>query len=281
MSTLFLVATPIGNLEDFSPRGQRVLSEVSLIAAEDTRHSRKLLSHYDIHTPLTSYFDHSERHKLEKMLSELQKGDLALISDAGTPAINDPGYPLVRAALDAGHQVSPVPGPSAPIAALAASGLTSDQFLYLGYPPRKPRERQTSFQQIRDLPYTLIWLESPHRLSDSLEDLLDVLGDRQVSIAAEMTKKFERFFRGTLSQAITHFEQEPVRGEFTIVLAGADFEQEIWDESQVKSSLAKGLEASHPPSQLARQVAADAGWPRRQVYDLLQEMQKSSKKETT
>ena len=281
MSILYLVATPIGNLEDISPRALRILSEVTLIAAEDTRHSRKLLSHFDIHTPLFSYFDHSDHHKLDKLLVALQKGDLALISDAGMPAINDPGYPLVRAALDAGHAVSPVPGPSAPIAALAASGLPSDQFLYLGYPPRKSAQRQASFEHIRDLPYTLLWLESPHRLSDSLNDLQAVLGVRQVVVAAEMTKKFERFFRGTLSEAVTHFEEEPVRGEFTIVLAGAQADHEIWDEAQVKLSLNQGLEGTQPPSQLAKQVAAQAGWPRSQVYDLLQRLRRSSKKETS
>jgi 16S rRNA (cytidine1402-2'-O)-methyltransferase len=259
-----LVATPIGNLEDFSPRAQRILNEVSRIAAEDTRHSRKLLSHYGIHTSLTSYFDHSNQHKLDKLLAALEKGDIALISDAGMPAINDPGYPLVRAALDARHEVSPIPGPSAPISALAASGLPSDQFLYLGYPGRKSKERQDSFSQM---------------LAATLVDLQAIFGDRQVSVAAEMTKKFERFFRGTLGEAITHFEEEPVRGEFTIVLAGAEATQEIWDEAQVKRSLEEGIENNLPPSKLARQVAAKAGWPRRQVYDLLQQRQKSSKKE--
>jgi len=280
MSTLFLVATPIGNLEDFSPRAQRVLKEVSLIAAEDTRHSRKLLSHFDIHTALTSYFDHSNEQKLEKLLSKLDKGDLALISDAGMPGINDPGYPLVRAALDAGHSVSPVPGPSAPVAALAASGLPSDQFLYLGYPARKSKERQDSFRLIETLPYTLVWLESPHRLTDSLEDMQAILGDRQVAVAAEMTKKFERFFRGPLSEALVHFEQEPIRGEFTIVVAGAAQQSELWYEEQVNSALVKGLEISQPPSQLAKQVSSLSGWPRRKVYALIQDIQKSSKKET-
>lgn len=279
MSTLYLVATPIGNLEDFSPRAQRILSEATLIAAEDTRHSRKLLSHFDIHTPITSYFDHSERKKLDKLLAALQKGDIALISDAGMPAINDPGYPLVRAALDAGHHVSPIPGPSAPIAALAASGLPSDQFLYLGYPPRKSKERQSSFEEIRDLPYTLVWLESPHRLSHSLKDLQSVLGDRQVTVAAEMTKKFERFFRGTLSEAVIHFEKEPVRGEFTIVLAGAKVGDELWSEQQVSSLLEEGLNGSLPPSQLARQVAAQSGWTRSKVYKRLQKVQAGKSKQ--
>ena len=206
MSTLYLVATPIGNLEDISPRALRILREVPLIAAEDTRHSRKLLSHFDIHTPMESFFQHSERHKLDKLIAALNNGDLALISDAGTPGINDPGYTLVRAALDAGHSVSPLPGPSAPIAALAVSGLPTDQILYLGYPPRKSGERRASFEKISQLPYTLIYLESPHRLAASLADLLHVFGDRQIAVATEMTKKFERFFRGNLSAAITHFE---------------------------------------------------------------------------
>lgn len=277
MSTLFLVATPIGNLEDLSPRGQRVLREVKLIAAEDTRHSRKLLNHLDIHTPLTSYFEHNERLKLDDVLAALETGDVALISDAGMPGINDPGYLLARAALDAGHQVSPIPGPSAPIAALAASGLPSDQFLFLGYPARKSSERQRDFENIATLPYTLIFLESPHRLLPTLQDLRAILGDRQVAVAAEMTKMYERFFRGSLSGALAFFEKEPARGEFTIVVAGAQPEAERWSQEQVLSALRDGLADEEKPSQLARRVAAEAGWPRSQVYDLLQELRKETK----
>lgn len=273
MSTLFLVATPIGNLEDLSPRAQRVLREVKLIAAEDTRHSRKLLTHFDIHTPITSYFEHNQRHKLDEVLRILSLGDVALISDAGMPGINDPGYLLVRAALDAGHQVSPVPGPSAPIAALAASGLPTDQFLYLGYPPRKASERHRALEQVAALPYTLVLLESPHRLLPTLEDLREVLGDRQVAVAAELTKMYERFFRGSLSEAFALYEREPARGEFTIVVAGAQTAAE-WDEVRVRDALKVGLGGDQPPSQLAKQVAAAAGWPRSKVYALLQEIQK-------
>lgn len=274
MSTLFLVATPIGNLEDMSPRAIRVLKEVRLIAAEDTRHSRKLLTHFEIHTPLTSYFDHSQPHKLDDVLAALEVGDVALISDAGTPAINDPGYPLVQAALAAGHQVSPVPGPSAPVAALAASGLPSDHFLYLGYPPQKSGDRQRTFAKVVDLPYTLIYLESPHRLSDTLADMLAVFGDRQVAVAAELTKLYERFFRGSLSEAVDFYQREPARGEFTIVLAGAPETAGAWGEAQVKSALQHGLGENIPPSQLAKQVAAEAGWPRSEVYDLLEKIRK-------
>lgn len=267
MSILFLVATPIGNLEDLSPRAQRILGEVTLIAAEDTRHSHKLLKHFGIRTPLTSYFEHNERVKLDKVLAALEQGDAALISDAGMPAINDPGYLLVSAALAAGHQVSPVPGPSAPIAALAASGLPSDQFLYLGYPARKSGERRGEFEKIAALPYTLVFLESPHRLLDTLQDLHAVLGDRQVCVAAELTKLYERFWRGPLSAAVEVFAQEPARGEFTLVVAGTSTGAEAWDEDRVRAALQAA--AGEAPSQLARRVAAEAGWPRSRVYDLL------------
>jgi 16S rRNA (cytidine1402-2'-O)-methyltransferase len=274
MSTLFLVATPIGNLEDLSPRAQRVLHEASLIAAEDTRHSHKLLNHFNIKTPLTSHFEHNQRHKLEDVLAVLAKGDVALISDAGMPGINDPGYLLVRAALDAGHTVSPIPGPSAPIAALAASGLPTDHFLYLGYLPRKTSERRHSLEAITELPYTLVFLESPHRLLATLEDLREMLGDRQISVAAELTKMYERFFRGSVSEAFTFYEKEPARGEFTLVVEGAKPEVTAWDERRVEAALAAGLGREQPPSQLARQVASHSGWPRSKVYSLLQQIQK-------
>jgi 16S rRNA (cytidine1402-2'-O)-methyltransferase len=267
MSTLFLVATPIGNLEDLSPRAQRVLKNVALIAAEDTRHSGKLLKHFGVTTPLTSYFAHNERARLDEVLDTLQRGDVALISDAGMPGINDPGYLLVRAALEAGHQVSPVPGPSAPIAALAASGLPTDQFLYLGYPPRKAGERRQAFKAVAGYPYTLVYLESPHRLLATLQDLHASLGDRQVAVAAELTKLYERFFRGTLSAAVLFYESEPARGEFTIVVAGATDQAVVWGQDQVLAALQ--ADKGESPSQLARRVAAEAGWSRSQVYDLL------------
>src|SRR5512137_293778 len=183
MGTLYLVATPIGNLEDMSPRAVRTLREARLIAAEDTRHTRQLLTYFDLHTPLTSYFEHNKLAKLDKILSALADGDVALVSDAGTPAINDPGYELVKAALNAGHTVSPVPGPSAPIAALAASGLATDAFLYLGYLPRNSAERRGLLQEVAGLPYTLVFLETPHRLKAALDDLLTVLGDRSMAAA--------------------------------------------------------------------------------------------------
>lgn len=273
MGTLFLVATPIGNLEDLSPRAQRVLGEVALIAAEDTRHSGKLLQHFGIRTKLVSFFEHNQRARLDEVLDALQAGDVALISDAGMPAINDPGYLLVRAALDAGHNVSPVPGPSAPVAALAASGLPTDEFLYLGYPGRKSAERKREFENVAALPYTLIYLESPHRLQETLADMHAVFGDRQVAVAAELTKLFERFFRGSLAEALEFIEKEPARGEYTLVVAGAQ-RSETWDEARVLDALRAG--GDQPPSQLAREIASQAGWPRSKVYDLLQSLQKKA-----
>ena len=273
MSTLFLVATPIGNLQDISPRALDTLRSVRLIAAEDTRHSGKLLKHFGISTPLTSYFEHNQRTRLDEVLAALSLGDVALISDAGMPAINDPGYLLVRVALEAGHGVSPIPGPSAPIAALAASGLPSDHFLYLGYLPRKSSERQRALQDVAGLPYTLIFLESPHRLHASLEDLYKTLGNRRVVVAAEMTKLYERFFRGSIKEALDFYEEEPARGEFTIVIEGAHHNAEAWNEAQVLAALEAGLAGSQKPSQLARQVATEAGWKRSEVYDLLRRLQ--------
>src|SRR5512146_1892567 len=176
MGTLYLVATPIGNLEDMSPRAVRILREARLIAAEDTRHTGKLLKHFAIETPLTSYFEHNKLKKLDSILAALAVGDVALVSDAGMPAINDPGYELVKAALASGLDVRPVPGPSASISALAVSGLPTDSFLYLGYLPHKATDRRKAVGQIANLTYTLIFLESPYRVVESLEDILAVLG---------------------------------------------------------------------------------------------------------
>ncbi len=269
MGTLFLVATPIGNLEDLSPRALRVLREVRLIAAEDTRVTRKLLSHFDLHTPLTSYFEHNKLTKLDSILSALTQGDVALVSDAGTPAINDPGYELVRAALAAGHTVSPIPGPSAPMAALAASGLPTDSFLYLGYLPRKASERKQALRQIADQAYTLIFLEAPHRLLDTLGDLETCLGDRPAVLARELTKVHEEIWRGSLSQARAHFTQQEPRGEFTLVIGGQKTEtRTAWTEEQLHSAIRLGLNSGESPASLAARLAEASGWRRREIYKL-------------
>lgn len=267
MGTLYLVSTPIGNLEDISARALHILGDVQLIAAEDTRVTRKLLSHFDLHTKLVSYFEHNKLTRLDSVLASLATGDVALVSDAGTPALNDPGYELVRAALAAGHRVSPVPGPSAPIAALIASGLPTDSFLFLGYLPRTASERKSQLKRVLDLPYTLIYLEAPHRLLSSLRDLEELLGDRRIAVARELTKLHEEVWRGTLRTALEHFK-EP-RGEFVLVLEGNRHPETMkWTEEELLGAIHAGLENGETPSTLAARLAASSGWRRRDVYAL-------------
>lgn len=269
MGTLYLVATPIGNLEDLSPRAVRTLREARLVAAEDTRHTRALLTHFGIHTPLTSYFEHNKLAKLDKILAELSQGDVALVSDAGTPAINDPGYELVKAALDAGHAVSPVPGPSAPIAALAASGLPTESFLYLGYLPRKRGERKAFVGQIANFPYTLIFFETPHRLLDSLEDLQAVLGDRSMCAAREMSKVHEEFVRGRISQVRAHFTEREPRGEFVLVIRGqVSVSSDVWERETLLAAIRKEQKAGKKAREIAAALTAPSGWPKREIYAL-------------
>lgn len=269
MGTLYLVATPIGNLEDISQRALRVLREARLVACEDTRQTRKLLSRYTIPTRTASYHEHNKLSRLESILAELEAGDVALVSDAGTPGLNDPGYELVRAALERGYSVSPIPGACAPIAALVVSGLPTDAFLYLGYLPRKSSERRQRLASVAALAHTLVLLEAPHRLLGSLEDLLAVLGDRQAAIARELTKAHEEVFRGSLREAIDYFREQAPRGEFTLVISGQVESPRAWSLDEVEGRAAELLAQGAPPSTVASQVAALSGWPRREVYRLI------------
>ena len=270
MGNLYLVATPIGNLEDMSLRAVRILRESILIAAEDTRHTGTLLKHFEIKTPLTSYFEHNKLNKLDFILEHLSKGDVALVSDAGTPAINDPGYELVKAALASNFDVIPVPGPSAPVAALTVSGLPTDSFLYLGYLPHKASERRKAVTQVANLHYTLIFLESPHRIVDSLEDILSVLGDRQICVAREMTKMFEEYWRGPISGAVEHFKSKEPRGEFTLVVAGRkEEERSVWTESELLKAIKKELNAGKSAKEISSELAEQSGWNKKEVYNLI------------
>ena len=279
MGTLYLVATPIGNLEDMSPRAIRVLREASLIAAEDTRHTGKLLKHFGIETPLTSYFEHNKLSKLDFILDKLSQGDVALVSDAGMPAINDPGYELVKAALASDFDVLPVPGPSAPISALAVSGLPTDSFLYLGYLPHKASERRKSVERISDSYYTLIFLESPYRIVESLEDILSILGDRKICVAREMTKMFEEYWRGTVTGAVEYFKAQPARGEFTLVVEGkTKDEREVWTEEQVLKAIKKELKGDKSAKDISAELAEQSGWSKKDVYRLVN--QKGKKNES-
>lgn len=277
MGVLYLVATPIGNLEDMSPRAIRILKQAQLIAAEDTRHSGKLLQHFGISTRMLSYHEHNKLRRLDEVLAALAQGDVAVISDAGTPALNDPGYELVRAALHAGYPVCPVPGPSAPLAALVASGLPTDSFLYLGYPPRRQKERRQWLAEIAGLRYTLVCLESPHRIVACLADMLQVLGDRPACAARELTKMYEEIFRGSLSTALAHFSTAPPRGEFTLVIGGAPAGQEKWSLEQIQQAIAERGQAGLPMKTLAAELAVQSGWSRREVYRLIVQQAQSKK----
>jgi 16S rRNA (cytidine1402-2'-O)-methyltransferase len=244
------------------------LKQVTLIAAEDTRQTRILLDHYQIHTPLLSYHEHNKAERQAQLLAHLADADLALVSDAGTPVISDPGHELVQAALAAGHTVSPIPGPAAPIAALVASGLSADRFTFVGYLPRKAVERGALLEELAREPHTVVAFEAPHRLVATLADLEQVFGaERNVAVCRELTKLHEQVVRGALAQVRAHFESETPRGEITLVLEG-NRGAVRWTPSQVSQALERHLAAGESPSQAARAVAAEAGWPRREVYQL-------------
>ncbi len=219
--TLYLVSTPIGNLEDITLRALRTLKEVGLIAAEDTRQTRRLLTHYDIQTPVTSYFEGNAQAKADKLVQRLQAGEtIALVSDAGTPILSDPGYPLLRGCIAAAIPIVPIPGPSAVIAAASVSGLPLHNFTFEGFLSPKSGKRKRQLSVLAGEDRTLILFESPHRLRRFLADVLEVLGERDIVVARELTKRFEEIFRGNVSEALEKFRGTEPRGEFTIVIAG-------------------------------------------------------------
>jgi 16S rRNA (cytidine1402-2'-O)-methyltransferase len=269
VNTLYLVATPIGNLEDISGRAIRVLKEVRLIAAEDTRHTKKLLSHYNITTHLTSYFEQNKISKIFTILSELEKGDVALVSDAGTPALNDPGYELVKAAIQSGYDVSPIPGPSAPVAALVCSGLPPDKFLYLGYLPRKVQERNKLLQKHNNLRYTLVALEVANRLESSLLSLLEQLGNREIVIARELTKIHEEFYRGTVKDALQRFQDRPARGEITIIIQGCERIDDKYAPEDLSGLINKKIAEGKSAKTITLELIDISGWKKKELYDFV------------
>ncbi|MCC6174356.1 MAG: 16S rRNA (cytidine(1402)-2'-O)-methyltransferase [Chloroflexi bacterium] len=241
MGTLFVVGTPIGNLEDVTPRALRVLREVGLIAAEDTRVTRTLLRHYEIETPMVSFHEFSGPGKVRHLVERLAQQDVALVSDAGMPGLSDPGYPLIRAALDAGHTIVPVPGPSAILSALVASGLPMHAFTFLGFLPRKSAERQRLFASLRDATISQVVFESPHRVSAALDDLVAEVGpDRPIAVARELTKKFEEIVRGPAGEVAAEFRRRAPRGEFTLVIGPAPADRRSREE--------RGSSAGHASS---------------------------------
>ena len=230
--TLYLVATPIGNVEDLSPRAQRILGAVDLIAAEDTRHTQGLLTRFAIKKPLVSYHDHNKERRTPELIGKLAQGaSVAIVSDAGSPGISDPAFTLVRAAVEAEVAVVAVPGPSSALCALEVSGLPTDRFVFEGFLPRRAMRRKRRIEELRADPRTLIFFESPHRLRESLRDLASVLGERPASISRELTKKFEETRRGTLRSLLEWVEEAPPRGEFVLVVGGAPDAADVEEEA--------------------------------------------------
>ncbi len=219
--SLYIVSTPIGNREDITLRALRILKEVDLIAAEDTRHTILLLRHFGIQTPLTSYFEGNEFKKKEFILSKLKQGHrVALVSDAGTPGISDPGFRLIQTAIENQIPIIPIPGPSAVIAALSVSGLPTDAFLFKGFLPHKSKKKRDLLTQLEDVRETLIFYESPHRLSETLNDIFDILGDREMVLTRELTKVYEEVIRGKVSEIQTQIGERKLKGEITLVISG-------------------------------------------------------------
>lgn len=264
---LYIVSTPIGNLEDITLRALNILKAVRIIASEDTRHTQKLLYHYDIHTPQTSYHDHNKEEKGEILISKLKEGDdVALVSDAGTPGISDPGYYLIKRAIEEDIKVTPIPGPTAPIAALSISGLPTDSFIFEGFLPAKKMARQKRLKKLLTEGRTIILFEAPHRIPASLKDIKEIMGDRRIVVTRELTKVFEEVIRGRVSEVIKRVEGKGMKGEITIILEGSTGKEEV-DTLNLQDYLKmlikdKGLSLKDAVSR----VSKDLNIPRNRVY---------------
>lgn len=268
--TLYVVATPIGNLEDMTFRAVRVLQEVNAIAAEDTRHTGKLLHHFQITTPQISYHDHNRHSRLPELLQRLQQGQsLAIVTDAGIPGISDPGYELIRACAEADILVVPVPGASAVTTALCAAGLPTDRFVFEGFLPAKEKDRRDRLEQLVAEARTLVFYEAPHRIRQTLATMQQQLGgDRAIVLARELTKMHEEFWRGTIDQAIAHYSDHEPQGEYTLVVAGAVEVRSSLSPSALKSELLLLLQQGLSRSQASRQLAQQTSASRRDIYQL-------------
>lgn len=267
--TLYIVATPIGNLEDLTFRALRILKEVDLIAAEDTRHTRKLLTHYGIATALTSYYDQIESEKAPALIEQLQAGkNLALVSDAGTPGISDPGYRLIKGAWEAGISVVPIPGASTLTALLSVGGLPTDKFVFEGFLSAKHGQRQKALERLKQEERTLVFFESPHRLLDTLADLEHILGDRQIVIGRELTKMFEELRRGQVSEVRRLLQDREIKGEVALLVAGWNPDEPRSEalplDEEIRLLLNEGLSLK----EIAHVVSERRGIPKREVYAL-------------
>ena len=269
---LFIVPTPIGNLEDITLRALRVLKEVDLIAAEDTRHTQHLLNHYGIRTSLTSYHEHNEREKAQTLVDRIKNGaNIALVSDAGTPAIADPGFRLVAAAIAAGVQIVPLPGAAALATVLSASGLPTDRFLFEGFLPAKKAERRAKLQALREQTATLIFYEAPHRLLDTLNDIRQLLGDRRLVVAREVSKVHEEFLRGAVSGIVDQLADRKVKGEITLVVHGATGDARV-SEERLRTEIRRLTNEQVGVKEIAELLGERYGLAKREVYRLALEI---------
>jgi 16S rRNA (cytidine1402-2'-O)-methyltransferase len=267
--TLYIVGTPIGNLEDMTFRAVRILQNVDLIAAEDTRHTGKLLQHFQVTTPQISYHDHNQTSRIPELLARLQQdATIALVTDAGMPGISDPGYELVQACAKGGFPVVPIPGCTAAIAALSASGLPSDRFIFEGFLPAKVQARRAHLETLKTESRTLIFYEAPHRLRQVLEDLIILGIDRSIVLARELTKLHEQVWRGTIAEAIEYYRDRDPQGEYTLVIAGAEPTQLVLSDAAIKSELHSLLKQGLSRSEASRQLAQQTALPKRQIYQL-------------
>lgn len=264
---LYVVATPIGNLEDITLRALRILKEVDVIAAEDTRHTRKLLTHFGIATPLTSYYDQIETSKTPALLEQLQTGkSIALVSDAGTPGISDPGYRLVKGAAEAGIVVVPIPGPSTLSALLSVGGLPTDRFVFAGFLSAKKSQRQTTLRNLKQEERTLVFFESPHRLLDTLRDLEHICGDRQIVIGRELTKMFEEILRGRVSELRQLLQERNIKGEVALLVAGRDTEAPTEEAMPLAEEIQLLTREGLSLKEIAHIISEQRGIPKREVY---------------
>lgn len=274
--TLFVCATPIGNMKDITLRVLETLKEVDLIAAEDTRTTQKILNHYNIHTSCTSYHRHNEQGKSDFLIAELLEGkNVALVSDAGTPGISDPGHFVIKAAIEKGINVVCLPGPAACIAALVISGLEADRFVFEGFLPRNKKLRRERLESLKNETRTLIWYEAPHRLKETLDDLLLLLGNRKIALVRELTKKFEEVKRGSVSQIIQEVKDKEIKGELVLVVEGCKSPEpssgsNAWKYLGVKEHVALLMEEGMTKKEAIKKVAEQRGLPRRDVYNFIE-----------
>ena len=268
--TLYIVGTPIGNLEDMTFRAVRILQTVDLIASEDTRHTGKLLQHFQVTAPQVSYHDHNFNSRIPELLEQLDRGKaLAIVTDAGTPGISDPGYELVKACIEAGIVVVPIPGPTAAITALSAAGLPTKQFVFEGFLPAKGGDRHDRLKFLQVESRTIILYEAPHRLRQTLQDLADVLGiDRQVVLGRELTKLHEEFWGGRIEEALAYYSEREPQGEYTLVITGLPPVKLQLSEAEIKVELQQLIGQGISRSQASRQLAKVTALPRRQLYQL-------------